>query len=385
MSNDFKRKLEAYEKGELSGAELAEFEKELERLESYQEYLEENKIAEINNSNVDDKKLQKILRWSKWKARIQTAFSALGMILVFTIVSSIFTSAYYSWGTPDRRDVFRNVIDHTLTVTYPYGDTGGTSTNSKPYFGLEATRDINKRIGNDTIKVGELNVNFLFSMMSFPKREYFDNESQNSPSFSYLGVNKGNQSDWNRLEKLPEGTVVSAFVSLAELTETKQVFHLLEGKDLQLLWLAVNTGKEGKLIRHEGIIFDPIGFPSSPIWHEDDMIIDSRKEEKGLFGSRIVSESASSPDYREGDQKIYHKQFFKTLNFLKQHEKIANKLVFEKLDLSKRINFLKKNGVKHYGIVITGPTKEVLKLQKEAWVGEIQVDEVDFWNWERLD
>lgn len=381
MNNEFKSKLEAYEKGELADSELVEFEKELEKLELYQEYLGENKPAKAKDSHINDKKVNKILRGSKWKARIQTALSALGIILVVTIISSMLTAGYYLWGTPDRGDVLRNIIDYTLTVTEPYADTGGTSSNSKPFFGLEATRDLNKIIGNDTIKVGELNVNFLFSMMSFPEREYFDNELQNSSSFSYPGVKMGNQSDWNMLGKLPEGTVVSAYVSLAELTDTKQVFKLVEGKDLRLIWLAVDTGKEGKKSRHEGIIFDPIGFPSSPIWHDDDMILDSREVEKGLFSSRIISEGHSSPDYREGDQKIYHKQFFKTLNFLKQHEKKANKLVFEKLDLSKRIDFLEKNGVQHYGIVLTGPTKEVLKLQTEAWVGDIQVDEVDFWNW----
>ena len=42
MSNEFKRKLEAYEKGELSDTELEDFEKELEKLEKYQEFLEEN-------------------------------------------------------------------------------------------------------------------------------------------------------------------------------------------------------------------------------------------------------------------------------------------------------------------------------------------------------
>ena len=122
-------------------------------------------------------------------------------------------------------------------------------------------------------------------------------------------------------------------------------------------------------------------FQTVPIWHDDDMILDSREEEKGLFGSRIVSEGHSSPDYSEDDQEIFHKQFLKTLNFLKDHERQANKLYFGELDLSKRIDFLEKNGVKHYGIVITGPTKEVLKLKEEAWVGDLEVDEVGFWNW----
>jgi hypothetical protein len=378
VSDDFKRKLEAYENGELSDTELEDFEKELEKLEKYQEYLEGNNTEQMKDFNINEKREQKILRRSKWKARLQTAFLALGVVLVFTFISSILTAVYYSWGTPDRVDVFRNIIDDTLTVTEPYGYLGGTSTNSGPYFGLNAVRDLNKKVGDETVKVGELKVKFLFSMMSFPERSHFGKVSQNQPAFSYPKVGNRNISDWNRLEKLPDGTVVSAYVSFEELIETGKVFQLFEGKEMDLIWLAVDTGFEGK---NEGLIFEPIGFPSSPIWHDEDMILNSREEKKGRFGSRIISEGRSSPEYKMGDQEVLHKQFLETLSFLKEHERKANNLHFEKLSLSKRIDYLKSNGIKHYGVVITGPTKEVLKLREEPWIGEVKVDEVSFWNW----
>ena len=245
MNNEFKRKLEAYEKGELSDGELEDFEKELEKLESYQEFLEENG-TQVKDSNINETKQQKILRRSKWKARLQTAFSALGIILLFTIISTFLTAGYYSWGKPDRADVFRNIIDQTLTVTNPYGYLGGTSTNTNPFFGLEAVRDLNKTIGNETVKVGEVKAKFLFSMMSFPEQEYFGNVSNNTPTFSYPRAGERNLSDWKRLEQLPEGTVVSAYLSFAELIDTEKVFQLFDGRDMDLIWFAVDTGFEGK-------------------------------------------------------------------------------------------------------------------------------------------
>jgi hypothetical protein len=380
VSNEFKRRLEAYEKGELSDSELEEFEKELEKLEEYQEFLEENNPEQMKDFNLNEKRQQKILKRSKWKARLQTAFFALGVVVVFTFVSTILTAVYYSWGTPDRVDVFRNIINQTLTVTDPYGYIGGTSTNSSPYFGLEAVRKLNKRVGDETVKVGELKTKFLFSMMASPERVNFGKESGNQPAFSYPSVGEQNMSDWNRLEKLPEGTVVSAYLSFTELFETDKVFQLFEGKEMDLIWLAVDTGFEGG---NERFISEPIGFPSFPIWHDDDMILESREVKKGLFGGKIISEGHSSPDYTIGDQDVLHKQFLKTLSFLKDHERKANNLTFEKLDLAKRMDFLKKNGIKHYGVVITGPTKEVLKLREEPWVGDLRVDEVSFWNWDR--
>lgn len=388
MSEEFKRRLAQYEKGELSGEELEEFEKELEKLEKYQEYLEESENQPKKKMTVNEKKQQKILRRSKWKARVQTALTALGLIFIFTFVSTILTAIYYQWGEPDREEVLRGVIDHTPTVTNPYGNMGGTGMSAGPYFGMVAERELKKQVGYETVRVGKMKVRFFLSMMFYPVQEEYGRKEITSPSFRYPDPEKKERyfrngeridvSDWDRLEKLPEGTVASAWLSFTELIETEKVFELFEDRDLEILWLAVDTGLEEE---REGPVFEPIGFPGYPIWHEDDMILDSREEKKGFLGFRVVSEEYSSPEYEAGDQAILHQQFLKTLYFLKDHERKANKLVFEKLELAKRIDYLEKNGFRHYGVVITGPTKEVLKLKEELWAAELVIDEVGFWNW----
>ncbi|MBS4196080.1 anti-sigma factor [Bacillus sp. FJAT-49870] len=382
MSDEFKNKLEAYENGELQGEELAEFERELEKLEQYQEHLDERKSPPT--IPINEKKQIKILKRSKWKARFQTALTALGIFILVMIVSSILSAVYYSWGEPDRADVIAKVIDYTLTVTEPYGDSGGTSTNVKPFFRVEMERDLRKRVGHETMKVGELKVNFLFSLMSFPERNYIGNVSQNQPIFTYPGFESG-MSEWDRLEKLPEGTVVSAYVSFNKMESTDEVFHLLGEKDLDISWFAVDTGDNDEESSMDGgVIFDPIGFPSTPIWHEDDMELDSREEKKGFLFGKIIMEGHSSPSYQEGDSEMLHKQFLKTLRFLEKNEKMANKLYQgRKLDLENKLHYLEKNGIKHYGVVVTGPTKEILKLKNEKEISTIEVDEVGFWNWEK--
>lgn len=222
-------------------------------------------------------------------------------------------------------------------------------------------------------------VHFLFSLMSYPERNYLGNVSESPPLFSYPGFER-EMSEWDRLEKLPEGTVVSAYVSFNKLESTDKVFNLLGNKDFDITWFAVDTGVEGK---EDGAIIDPIGFPSTPIWHEDDMKLDSREETKGFLFGKIVSEGYSSPSYEEGDTDMLHTQFLKTLRFLEKHEKMADKMYQgRKLDLKNKLHYLKKNGINHYGVVITGPTKEILKLKNEKAISTIEVDEVGFWNWE---
>lgn len=378
MSDSFNRKLKAYEKGKLTGQDLEEFEKELEKLEEYHEVLGD-KLNEQPGFNLS-KRQQRIVWKGKWQARLQTAFTAIGILIVFIIFSTIGTALYYSWGNPNRADEFREVIDHTLTIINPYGYyAGGATTNTKPYFGLEATKDMAKVIGNKTVIVGELEVSFLFSSMNEPGKTYQEMESKSYTHFSDFRSSEEVRSDWDQLEKLPDGTVVSAYVSFAELMESKDVVQLFSDKQMELLWLAVDTGSEPN--HNFGLISNPIGFPSYPIWHEDDMITESYTELNGWFFNKGWDRSSSSPAYKEGDQDVLHAQFIKTLSFLQKHEKKVNKLFSGNLNLDELITYLENNGILHYGAVITGPTKEILKLQGEPLVRRLEVDEVEFWNW----
>ena len=101
MSEELKKKLEAYDKGELSGSELVEFEKELEKMEEYQQFLKESKTEEKKGIDINGKKQKKALKRNKWKARVQTVCTVLGLLFVFSIVTTILTGVYYSWGNPD--------------------------------------------------------------------------------------------------------------------------------------------------------------------------------------------------------------------------------------------------------------------------------------------
>src|SRR5690625_3488422 len=376
MSDDFKQKLEKYEKGELSGEELVEFEKELAKLEDYQTVLNQD-IDEPPKFKINQRK---IMFKGKWKARLQTAFTVLGILFIFTFFSSLITNIYYTTGTTNKMDHYQEIIEHYVTVTDPYGQYGGTSIGTKVYFGLEATKDINKMVGRDTIKVGEMEVNFLFSLMGYPIKNDFGKQSQETILFTHPHSDESFSSDWEQLEHLPEGTVVSAYITFNDLLSTDTVLDLFLEKEIELLWLAVDNGKP--LEEDYGAVFNPVGFPSSPIWHDDDMIVDFQETEEGFFGTRVTMEGASSPEYSEGDQTMIHEQFIKTLQFLKKHERKASKIIDSRLDIEETLNYIDQNGIHHYGAVITGPTKEVLKLQEEASIVQLAVDEVAFWNWD---
>ena len=70
------------------------------------------------------------------------------------------------------------------------------------------------------------------------------------------------------------------------------------------------------------------------------------------------------------------------MRFLDKYEEKAEKFYLGRLNLPKRVQYLNEHGIKHYGAVVTGPTKEVLKLKDEGKISDLEVDEIDFWNWE---
>ncbi|MEI0738772.1 hypothetical protein VQ056_22585 [Paenibacillus sp. JTLBN-2024] len=114
MSDDFKQKLRDYKDGKLSGEEREELERELEKMEVYQSYLDEMMDLEEHAANTNprpisdaEKKRHKrearLLRKGKWKARIGTAFTLIGFFIGFSILCSIGTSIFYEAGDPSFR------------------------------------------------------------------------------------------------------------------------------------------------------------------------------------------------------------------------------------------------------------------------------------------
>ncbi len=377
MNDDFKRKLELYDKDEMTSEEKKEFEKEMDAREE-----------QWMKSGLDKTKQRKILRASKWKARIGTALTAIPIILLIMMASSFLTNLYYygfSTGLSEnysRSQKLADVISFSQLITDPFADKYSASSEVGAFFKMGVNTEIRKQVGKEFYTVGEMDVNFFFSKMGVVERKYYGKDENLQAEFQHPSLlteyNSDSASEWVRLEMLPEGTVSTAFVTFNELMSTEKVFEVFQGKNLDLIWFPVDIPNE----KEDYIPISNIGFPNHPIFHNDDWTLTFRTEERSLFGS-TVSEGRSSPGYEEGDVEMLHKQFKKTLDFLKDYQKEFNQIqvIYNDIQLTDVISYLEKNEISHHGVVITGPTKEVLSLKEEEWVGAIQVDEVALWNW----
>lgn len=378
MRDDFEEKLKQYMEGTLNPEEKEEVERELDRLEKYQEWIERevDDSREIPRKNVlEDKKYRKALIKGKWKARFHNALTALAILIVITVISSIVSSFYYLSGTPPRIERYREIVQFSIATTYPNARMEGSGMEVRPFFTTGIKGNLQKRIGDREKKIGDIEGSFLFNALSIePIKLYSDDDH---PLISFDPSEERYVSQWERLEKIPEGTVAEAFVVFDRAYPTEEALKKFLGKNLQLLWLGVD------IKRPDGDVFaQPIGFPHHPMWLEEDYRLESKEVEKGFLGSKATTELKSAPNIDDyGDGKLRNENFLRVLKYLQKYPKICQRVApFTMHNLDEIISYVQKNGVKIYGMVVTGPSKEILKLKEEDWVRGVTVGEVDFWN-----
>ncbi|MED0827902.1 anti-sigma factor [Bacillus pacificus] len=307
-------------------------------------------------------KQEQVMKIGKKRARITNVLIVFTFLLLIQPILYISTLLYYTLAPTNAMEI-RNVVNQTLSVTEPnvFLKDRDMEQTLLP-LSLQLHFDLYKRVGKKDIRIGEEKTDYVFSRATKVSREYttdekipeipyIDNEVLSHPNNYNASYNSGEEAQV--LKGLPQESVVEAFVSFRELLSVKEVTNTFPTIDI--VWYAVNTGLEEKQTNDEGMYVAPIGFPA-------DMISRS----SGAFES-------DSP---------HEEQFIDVLKSLQKHENLAVKLSRAKvLELSKRISFLEKNGIKTYGVVVTGPKAEVEKLMSHEKVRKLKVGEVRLWNW----
>lgn len=404
MSEEFKRRLQAYTEGKLQGSDKEQMELELAKLEIYQAYLEEqlempqqteaadgdspreapawaDTASHAGPSAWPPHKEASLLRRGKWKARLHTALTAIGIVIGATLLSAILTSLYY--GTGGRAGAYQDAVASAIAVTRPNLAVSGSS-SSGAFFTMDYRGQLTKTIGASQTTVGDMQLKFLLGYPSLEQTTWRGdtNSANGAYVFQLPGSSQPIDSSqaWNTLDKLPEGTVAEAFISLDRLVSTDELLQRFKGKNLQPLWLAAYTGEQASG-NDLGVVVHPTGFPAMPLWHRDDMKVVSHAEEKRGWLGTVVTESSSSPAVQAyGGGAVRDRNFLDTLHVLQAYPSVAKRLA-PWLALDASVSYLEANGVQLYGVVVTGPAKELLKLKAEPWVASLSVGDVRLWNW----
>ncbi|WP_456276389.1 anti-sigma factor [Bacillus sp. AK128] len=365
MSEEWKRKLKDYYAGNLSDDEAAEIEQELERYEAYQEVIAEEFESQEETTQAEalpPEKANKIIKNSIRNARFSLTAYVIMIILMIYPFMTVCSYLYYSWN--HKAEDFIQVAIQTVYVTEPNMSLEEMEIEREfGLFSFNVYMDLYKRVGKNDIKLGDWEVEYRFNEAQFPKRNYvIENPPKEIPTFDTKNlyhpqaqITNPDFNAWETLEKLPEGTVAEVYVSLEEVMEPENLQRILEGTNLEWRWYAIDTGLEASGVGLEGGYITPLGYPAQP-----------------------DPDGWSPFNEREPNDE----QFMDSLYFLQKYEQQAIDIAHAKwLDLDERINFLEENGLKSYGGVITGPTKEILKLKSNQDIRNINMGEVRLWNW----
>ncbi|WBL16907.1 anti-sigma factor [Sutcliffiella sp. NC1] len=331
---------------------------------------DENLYEQMLNNSIDEfdqkyspKQQQTIVKRSKNKAMFTNILISLAILLLIVPVMTLLTYFYYSSGENyGRANNAIEVASKLIYVTEPNMSVEEMEIEEEiGFFTMDLYFDVYKRIGSQDYNVGDYEINYYFDKPNFPKRNLLlDRPLEEIPQpqselIVHPDVLVSTNSDWNILKGLPDGTVSEMYVSFSETIDVPEVNELFNG-DMEVRWLAVDTGLERKRIDKDGYPLTPLGYPAQ------------------------VDTTTWSPF--NGREQTNEEVFLNILKFLKENEETATILARAKsLSLEERIKYIEENGIKIYGVVVTGPTAELRNLQENEKIKSMKIGEVKLWNW----
>jgi hypothetical protein len=214
----------------------------------------------------------------------------------------------------------------------------------------------------------------LYSAMTSMNYEFFQKNDQ--PNFNFwlpVHPETGKSLDaneypgvWETLDKVHEGTVADLAFSTKQFYTAEEIFLLLDDYDLDISWMPLYMGEldvftEGWWGGSNSVAVDAWGLTHGREYESD---------------FRSYSTTYPSRENIERNQRLMLANMKRIYN---DDQKLAKALLG--MHLNERIQFLEENGFMVYGAVVTGPTKELLRLQQLEEIQGVQLGEITFWNW----
>lgn len=308
--------------------------------------------------NYNEEFEKQILLKAKSKARWNTIIVIFSILLLFLPISYLSTVIFYSVNNKANDQILAIETVYTLTDPSLRIDDNKVKNAFTPLLGLNIKAPLLKRYGTKIYEVGEYS-----SSMGFGKA-FIQYNRMNIPrpkgtSFPYElvlnEVEKDSDKQWDSLGRLPKGTIVEAFFLLDQSYSPKRIHRLFANKTINILWNAVDTGIESKMLDSEGAQATLIGFPT-----------ENKAPENSTFRETNSAEEL----------------FKEQLKFLKNHQEMVDNITGQQsIAAGERLSYIKKNGVKVYGLNVVGPVEEILKNKSNNKIKGIKIEDIGTWEW----
>ncbi len=374
---------ERYLKGDFSPEEEQLAEKHLEHCTACQEKLELAMASRMNpipsrplEDTIPKVKQQRWMKRAKWKNRVNTAVSLLSAFILLSILSGIITGLLYGLGgSSNTVRQLPQVLGTAIGMTVPNLNLGSGGVHTGVYFNLSMEYTMSKRVGKQEELNGILHGDMRFNLLNVT-REWFKGGYQSNLFFAYpkeqdsmTEENRQFQREqdhevWNALDMMQEGTVSELAISLDAAYPLEEIYDMFGNYDMDIVWYAFDTGLEQSVGNSGGYLSGWTG----ELW--------------GMSSNLMLNYANTGNGLKVwGDGPVKEQAFLRGLQMLQEHKSWVGKLVHSDPRLEERIKYVSEHGAKSYGLIVTGPTKELLKLREHKHITRPALGETDWWNW----
>ena len=317
------------------------------------------------------------------KYRFTLTFRVLRILLICAVIYGLYligVSIIFQKTQPDLKHLYNSLIVLEWQQPNIKGQFNSRLlTEITPLLTQKINYPLVKQVGKEDVVVGEMHIeksiwNTASTMrMDLASAEAFERFSFNLPVDPQTGKATSSQLNhnvWKTLEKIPEGTVAELAFSTSIFMEPVELVRKLAPYDINIVWMPLYMGELKS--------FDPA-------FHSRGSGTITIYDTFGLSAGLEVSDDYSHIWIGENFTNIKKSQHI----MLENMEKLLNNEKQSYIEdflgvahLQERYDYLKTNGFQVYGAVVTGPTKELLKLKDIEGISNEVLGAVELWNWD---
>lgn len=330
---------------------------------------------------IEDGNLSKVIKKTKRKFKFSIVRVTLVVFLVAWIIYSLPVLLWnvMSFNQPNASRVLMDIVQFSQPYKVnSWGNRGVDRSKMSVPLTVTALSQVGKNYGGQmeyegyfSVITGKVSVPPFYGA-NFLHPELFKDKN--------LGANVNPQSQRRILQKNENTTVATVDFSLNKVIGLKEITDLVKNFDVDICWMAVESGIESitfknmKFEKQQVLQWGIPGILSNPGNLE---YIDINKTDINLFENEVLKEmkwlseniGLVKPD---GDLKNIESTNNSSIN-------ISNT---KDMPYKNAIKYILNSGIKIYGLRVTGPSSELLRLSEELDLRKMNVVDMDFWNWE---
>lgn len=392
----YEERFRKYVEGELGAEEKARVEEDLDKTRVLLEYLDSSMDETLYEEEEDgageygagtdkgwayNEMGRSISRAVNRKLRRYAVATGLVVLLLVFIaihaLSPVMDAVYYN---PSGRRESQQPLDLNMAVYMELmcGDKGFASVNVRPEgygrYSLDVQTQLNGRISHHYL---ELNKSHLYwTDMSWNQPDLPGNAFTHSVDGREMYAGTTAEEAAETLRGLPESMVVRAALSFKGTKDTEQIAAFMQKYSGEYLYVPFETHEDqrGAMLGYMGYRPDAAGYVRTDSYDQQKYpYLDlAQYEEEGEAGAEV-------PDAEVPDAEVLTQHVASMLAYMKDNEKfgqifasdVPGENVFDRLRYERALDYVQKNGVKGYGVVVNAGRDELLQMLSDPDVDGI--------------